>query len=186
MIGDCLAEDKEFGIAYFGAGGIQAAGCTARINKVLERYDDGRLDILARGQIRFWIKEIFDQKAYLEARVAYFDDEALEDEKTCRRLAETGLALLRQSSETPAKEPEFSSLEDMDVKSVSFEITGYEGFSGEEKQRFLEMTSTLERLEKSVASLKKIIERMKLTADVQKIIGGNGNLKKAPAGRHLF
>jgi hypothetical protein len=32
-----------------------------------------------------------------------------------------------------------------------------------------------------VASLEKIIERMKLTAEVQKIIGGNGNLKQFPS-----
>ena len=127
MLGECLAEDKEFGIAYYNAADIKTAGCTARILKVIKRYDDGRLDILTHGQRRFLIREIYDSKAYLEARITYFDDE---------------------------------------------------GFSHEEKQRFLEMTSTVERLKKSVESLENIIERMKITAEIHKIIGGNGNIKR--------
>jgi ATP-dependent Lon protease len=66
----------------------------------------------------------------------------------------------------------------MDLKSISFMIAGCEGFSNEEKQRFLEMTSTHERLEKSVQSLEKIIARMKITAEIHRIIGGNGNIKR--------
>ena len=67
---------------------------------------------------------------------------------------------------------------EMDLKSVSFLIAGCEGFSNEEKQRFLEITSTRERLEKSVASLEKMIARMKITAEIHRIIGGNGNIKR--------
>ena len=48
----------------------------------------------------------------------------------------------------------------------------------EEKQRFLEMTSTGERLRKSVKALENIIARMKITAEIHKIIGGNGNVKR--------
>jgi hypothetical protein len=42
------------------------------------------------------------------------------------------------------------------------------------------MSSTSERLEKSVGSLAKIIERAKITAQIQKIIGGNGNMRRFP------
>ena len=65
----------------------------------------------------------------------------------------------------------------MDIKSLSFFIAGCEGFSHAEKQRFLEMTSTSERLKKSVESLENIIKRMKITAEIHKIIGGNGSKK---------
>jgi ATP-dependent Lon protease len=66
----------------------------------------------------------------------------------------------------------------MDFKSISFLIAGCEGFSHEEKQRFLEMRSTGERLKKSVKALENIIARMKITAEIHKIIGGNGNIKR--------
>ena len=180
MIGECLAEDREFGILYYKATDIQTAGCTAKIMKVIKRYDDGRLDILTQGQRRFLIKEIYDNKAYLEARISYFDDDELSN-SSCQDLADKGIALLKQFTsflETPA---EYDFTAEMDFKSVSFLIAGCEGFSHDEKQSFLEMTSTGERLKKSVESLVKIIERMKITAEIHKIIGGNGNIKRGSA-----
>jgi Lon protease-like protein len=178
MIGECLAEDREFGIVYFNATDIQAAGCTARILRVIKRYGDGRLDILTRGQRRYLIKEIFDNKAYLEAGITYFDDDEPTDISECHDLAEKGIALLKQFTSELESQEAHDFTEDMDYKSISFLIAGCEGFSHEEKQRFLEMTSTSERLKKSVGSLENIIERMKITAEIHKIIGGNGNIKR--------
>ena len=177
MIGKCLADDKEFGIVYFNASDIKAAGCTAKILNVIKRYDDGRLDILIRGQRRFLIKEIYDSKAYLEAHVTYFDDAEQIGDTNSQHLADKGMALLKQFSSPLESQGGFDFTAQMDLKSISFLIAGCEGFSHEEKQRFLEMTSTRERLKKSVESLEKIIERMKITETIHKIIGGNGNMK---------
>jgi hypothetical protein len=47
-----------------------------------------------------------------------------------------------------------------------------------EKQKFLEMTSTYERLRKSTESLGKILERIKLNSAISEIINGNGNLSR--------
>jgi Lon protease-like protein len=178
MIGECLAEDREFGIVYFNATDIQAVGCTARILKVIKRYDDGRLDILTRGQKRFLIKEICDDKAYLTASVTYFDDEKQADDSGWQDLADRGMALLKQFTSTLESEEGDDFTKKMDFKSISFLLAGCEGFSHEEKQRFLEMTSTGERLKKSVESLEDMIERMKITAKIHTIIGGNGNMKR--------
>jgi len=176
MIRECLKEGNEFGIVYFNAADIQTAGCTASIEKVLKHYEDGRLDILTYGQRRFLIKEMFDQKPYLEARVNFFDDEAHVDESFCRNMAKRGAALLKQAASSPEEEAIYDFAAAGDFKSISFLIAGYEGFSPEEKQWFLEMTSTGERLEKSVAALEKIIERTRITDEIHKIIGGNGNM----------
>ena len=178
MIGQCLQQDREFGIVYFDGSDIRTAGCTARILKVINRYDDGRLDILTRGQRRFQINEMFDSKAYLEARVTYFDDDLKVDDSGCQDLAERGMVLLKQFTAILESEERYDIAGEMDFKSISFFIAGCEGFSHEEKQLFLEMTSTHERLKKSVGALQNIIERMKLTAEIRKIIGGNGNMKR--------
>jgi Lon protease-like protein len=178
MIGECLTENREFGIVYFNATDIQAVGCTARILEVIKRYDDGRLDILTRGQRRYLIKEIVDNKAYLEARISYFDDDEPTDIADCHDLAEKGIALLKQFTSELVSPADFDFTEGMDYQSISFFIAGCEGFSHDEKQHFLEMTSTSERLRKAVGSLENIIERMKITAEIHKIIGGNGNIKQ--------
>lgn len=178
MIGECLAENRDFGIVFLNATDIQAVGCTASILKVIKRYEDGRLDILTRGNTRFVIKEIYDKKAYLEARVIFFDDQELTDTHASQVLADKGIALLKELTADLELQDGDSYMEDMDVKSLSFLIAGCEGFSHEEKQRFLEMTSTSERLQKSVESLENIIARMKITAEIHRIIGGNGNIKR--------
>jgi Lon protease-like protein len=178
MIGECLAADKEFGIVYYNASAIQTAGCTAKILKVVKRYDDGRLDILTHGQKRFLIKEIYDSKPYLEARITYFDDKGPPDKRGCQDLVAKGMALLKEFTSILATPHEYDNTAQMDFKSFSFLIAGCEGFSHEEKQRFLEMTSTGERLKKSVAALANIIARMKITAEIHKIIGGNGNIER--------
>jgi len=178
MIGECLAEEKEFGIAYYTASDIQSVGCTAKILKVIKRYDDGRLDILTHGQRRFLIQEIYDKKSYLEARVTFFDDQGRSDKNACQDLADKGIALLKQFTSILESQEEYGFSEEMDFKSISFLIAGCEGFSHEEKQRFLEMNSTDERLGKSVKALENIIARMKITAEIHKIIGGNGDIKR--------
>ena len=110
--------------------------------------------------------------------LSFFDDEELTDTHTSQVLADKGIALLKELTADLELQDGDSYTEGMDVKSLSFLIAGCEGFSHEEKQRFLEMTSTSERLEKSVESLENIIARMKITAEIHRIIGGNGNIKR--------
>ncbi len=180
MIGECLEKNKKFGIVYFNGTDFQAIGCTASIQRVLKRYDDGRLDILTRGENRFEINEMVDHKPYLEAGVTFFDDKLEKNTDACQELADNGMNLLKQFAGISGVQGEYGFAEIMDFKSISFLIAGCEGFSYEEKQKFLEMSSTYERLEKSVGSLARIIERTKITVEIQKIIGGNGNMTRFP------
>ena len=178
MIGECIDSHTAFGLVFFNGSDIQTIGCTASIVGVLKRYSDGRLDILTHGEKRFVIKDMYDRKPYLEGRVTFFDDEPDENTEACQKLARRGMALLKQFTTIAEIQDEYSFSETLDFKSVSFVIAGWEGFSKEEKQRFLEMTSTYNRLKKCVAALGKIIERTKITAEIRKIIGGNGDMAK--------
>ena len=178
MIGDRLKKNKEFGIVYFNGTDIQAIGCTASIQRVLKRYDDGRLDILTRGENRFEINEMYDHKPYLEAEVSIFDDRLEENTAACQKLADEGMNLIKEFAGISGVQGEYGFADMLDFKSISFLIAGCEGFSFEEKQKFLEMSSTHERLVRSVGSLTRIIERTKITAEIQKIIGGNGNMAR--------
>ncbi len=175
MIGECLERHTAFGIVFFNGIDIQTIGCTAHILKVLKRYRDGWLDILTRGAERFMIKDIYDRKPYLEGRVTFIDDGPEADKDECSRLARSAMTLLEQYVATAGIEDGYSFAAMLDARSISFLVAGCEGFSMEEKQKFLEMTSTYERLEKCVGALEKIIERTNITAQIRKIIGGNGD-----------
>ena len=78
MVSEAIRDNSEFGIVLAKEEGIVNAGCTVVVEKVLQMYPDGRMDILARGRRRFEIQSLSEERAYLEAEVAYFDDEDVE------------------------------------------------------------------------------------------------------------
>ena len=181
----CREQNLEFGIVYFSGKQFQTKGCTAQIVKILKRYDDGRLDIMTHGKNRFTIKELLDEKPYLQANVEFFDDQPEEDTggENFRKLAQRGIQLLRQINPTTDQLNNSQFSVRPDIKSVSFSIAACDGFSFEEKQRFLEMTSTSLRLRKAVKALEKMIERLSITREIERIIGGNGKLPKSLQNR---
>ena len=78
MIGEAIEEHTEFGVVLAGEKGIVNTGCTAIIDNVVKRYDDGRMDVLAVGRRRFEILTLNDDKSYLRGAVEFFDDEEFE------------------------------------------------------------------------------------------------------------
>jgi len=175
MIGECLEQKKGIWRGLSTRQRYEKIGCTARIVQVLRRFDDGRLDIMTQGVKRFVIENIYEDKAYLQAEVVYFDDER--DEGADNLMAD-GIKLLEQLDVMTGKKRDYRSLSKMDHKTISFVLSYNEVFSMEEKQSFLEMRSTRERIMKSVESLRKVVELMQMTEEIRRIAGGNGNLKR--------
>jgi Lon protease-like protein len=183
MIGECLEQNREFGIVYSDQEEIRKKGCTAKIVEVLRRYDDGRMDILTRGVKRFLIEDIIDEKPYLQARVAYFDDAVEEKSEELAALVNDGIKLLQELDILTGKTIDYNSVSELDPKIISFLLAYNDEFTPGEKQKFLAMTSTRQRLIESADALRKIIERFKRELAIKKIIGGNGNLGKRIAQR---
>jgi Lon protease-like protein len=75
MIGEILDQRQEFGVVLASEKGIVNTGCTATIDRVLRKYPDGRMDILARGRRRFEILLLNDERNFLRGAVDFFDDE---------------------------------------------------------------------------------------------------------------
>ncbi len=75
MVGAAEASGSEFGIVLAKDGGIVNSGCTVVVEQVLQRYPDGRFDVMTRGQRRFSILSIDEEKPYLQGEVEYFGDE---------------------------------------------------------------------------------------------------------------
>ena len=75
MVGGAIRDSSEFGIVLAKDGGIVNAGCTVTVEKLVQMYPDGRMDVMTRGQRRFEILSLNEEKDYLQAEVNYFDDE---------------------------------------------------------------------------------------------------------------
>ena len=182
MIAECLEQRKEFGVVYQRSSEMKTIGCTARILKILRRFDDGRLDIITQGVSRFTIERIQEDKAYLQAEVTYFDDETQETSYETKILIRDGVKLLEKLDAITGKKRDYMRLSQLDPKTISFVLSHGDGFTPEEKQRFLEMTSTSQRISQSVNSLKILVEKQVYLQEVKKIIDGNGDARKAISG----
>ena len=177
MINECLENREVFGIVFFDGADIQTIGCTAEIQSVVKHYDDGRMDILTRGDKRFIIKDMDESRPFLQARVLFFEDEI--EPATAGdgdRMADT-LLLLKDLDGLSKTSRDYQSLAQLGPAVLSFVIPGLEGFTPQERQPFLETTSPRRRMEKCRAALGDVIKRMQLSTDIQKAVGGNGDLK---------
>jgi Lon protease-like protein len=53
-------------------------GCTAAIERIVQEYPDGRMDILTEGRTAFRLGEVLDEKEYHEGLMEYLADEPSE------------------------------------------------------------------------------------------------------------
>jgi Lon protease-like protein len=73
MIGDCIDRGVPFGIVLRDEDGARSIGCSALVADVVERHDDGRLDIVARGERPFRILDRFEAEEWPAAMVEMID-----------------------------------------------------------------------------------------------------------------
>jgi Lon protease-like protein len=178
MIGECLDQDQEFGVVYSNGTKMEAKGCTARVIRVIKQYPDGRMDILTKGERRFTVEDLHEEKPYLQGIVGFFDDEEEPPTQNAEALATEGFDLMMQIEGIDGEQFAIEHGDAIGLKEASYLIASSQGFTPEEKQEFLEMTSTHDRLEKGVRSLRKILERSRLTREIKKVVGGNGDAHK--------
>ena len=76
MISEALERDRPFGIVFRDEeGGARSIGCEARVSEVLERFEDGRMNIIVSGERRFRVLERFDSPDYPSAEVEPEEEE---------------------------------------------------------------------------------------------------------------
>jgi len=120
MVGNALRDNSEFGIVLAKEEGIVNAGCTVTIEKVLQMYSDGRMDILARGRRRFEIETLNEDKDYLQAEVQFFDDEDFEP--VPEELRKQALSNYKQLTALDSESHEDPDLQD---PQLSFQLARY-------------------------------------------------------------
>src|SRR6478752_5959321 len=79
MIERCLSADagsveREFGIVWLSDEELKEVGCACEIERVLERMDDGRLNILARGTRPFRLLERQHDLEYPAGLVEFLEE----------------------------------------------------------------------------------------------------------------
>jgi ATP-dependent Lon protease len=176
MINKCLQKNEVFGVVFYDGKKMAPAGCSARVLKVLKQYKDGKMDIIIQGQDRFEIEKVIEEKAYLEANVNYFDDAFEPDAYQLEGLAAELRKLFKKMFKIGGRHLDAESIDNLDLKTLSFLAAFHEVLPPKEKQKFLEIRYLEERLRKGIEVIKKMIETVKENRKIQDIIRSNGNL----------
>jgi Lon protease-like protein len=147
LIGECIESDGEFGLLYADEHGVRDVGTRARVAGVLERFDDGRLNVVVEGGERFRVEELTRGRSFLTAVVSNVDDAPGEvNPETAAQAAGAFRALAALAGAEP-EEPDESSPQ------LSYELAAQVELAADAKQRLLESSSEQERLERVVELL---------------------------------
>ena len=177
MMSEVISASTEFGVVLAKDDGIVNIGCTATVDRVLQRYPDGRLDLLAVGQRRFRIVSVNEEQSYLRAEVEYFNDEEVGDVPDELRLeAIAGYEKLREV-ETPNVIIEPS----LDAPQLSFQLAQFVG-DLDKRQTVLSIRSEVERLRFLVAMLPGYTQQRQLVASAKRLAPLNGHAKHVTEG----
>jgi ATP-dependent Lon protease len=75
LIGECLETDEPFGLLFADdEGGMREVGTQATVVEVLQRYDDGRLDVVVEGGERFRLVRLTEGRSFSTGEVEPFED----------------------------------------------------------------------------------------------------------------
>jgi len=172
MMGEVIPERGEFGVVLAKDDGIVNVGCTARVDRVLQRYPDGRMDLVAVGQRRFQILSVDEEKPYLRAAVEFFnDDEAGAVSEQLRKQAIAAYERLRE-----VEKPEVIIEPKFDSPQMSFQLAQFVA-DLDKRQTVLSLRSETERLEFLVSMLPGYIVERQQVALAKRVGPQNGHAK---------
>jgi Lon protease-like protein len=177
MIGAAIDSNSEFGVVLASEKGIVSTGCTAVVDRVVQRYPDGRLDIIAAGRRRFEIQDLNDERAYLRGAVDFFDDEENDPplpEPVKAHVLDLYSQVLETSPQSPLLEPELTEGQ------LSFQLAQVIPDLNL-RQLLLISRSETERMQQIAAYLPALLKKRRESAQAQRIASTNGHGKK-PAG----
>ncbi len=171
----CLDHDVPFGIVRSDDGSLADVGTTARIEQVVNRYEDGRLDIAVRGKERFRILAVHDEKSYYTADVSLVEDVAEPvDLDLKERVITQHMRLLELAGRTVR--PDLYE----DVEHLSYVLAQNAALDEEQKQELLQRTSENERIRYLIDHFESLIPQVEQEEEVNRRIRSNGHFKDFP------
>jgi Lon protease-like protein len=171
MIGDCLDGASEFGIVWLSDDGLRPIGCACEITEVLERMEDGGMNILTRGTRPFRVLERQDALPYPAGEVEFLEDrhEAVDDD-TRRTAHSTYADLVEQATDN---RPDGDDLGAMSA----YDMAATVDFGLEAKQGLLDLRSENARLRLVTRLFRAAARRLDFVERAQARARSNGKVR---------
>jgi Lon protease-like protein len=170
MMARVLEEEGEFGIVWVADDGLRPVGCACEIAQVLERMEDGRLNLVARGTRAFRIESRQDELAYPAGVVEFLEDRDEEpDEDAAAAAHEIYAELVNQATDRTPDPEEIGAMS-------AYEMAATVDFGLEAKQGLLDLRSESARLKLVTRLFRGAIKRLDFVERAQARARSNGKV----------
>lgn len=185
LLEDVRASDNLFGLSFFDDDEtgppippVGHLGCVAEVTEA-QQLPDGRSNILTLGLVRYRVEAYIERgDAYLVGRVAYFEDEAEDEDLLALRVKETSEVFLRIARAVRTINDDRAGLPELpgaEPERLSFLIAAAMDLDNQVKLELLELRSTAERLKRLRDLLARAVTSYEERARMHGIAKGNGH-----------
>jgi Lon protease-like protein len=173
MIGHCLENAEPFGIVFRDEGGnAHRIGCMARVTEVLERFEDGRMNVVVAGERPFKVLERFEAGDFPAGEVEPIEagDEPEQDDPEAATVAREAFSqLVKRVSGEP---PDAGELE----AENSYGIAARVELPPETKQALLELRSEPDRMRMLGKALRALVAALARAGEIAERAKMNGKV----------
>ena len=175
LIHECITYDNSFGINLIHEQSIRSIGCTAVVQDVTKRYDDGRMDIIVEGRRRYTLLNLVEAPhPYYSGRISWHNDISEETDETLRRQA----VALYNEFVSKVFSSSIKKIGGDDVrKSRSFFLVQKSGLELVQRQMFLAMNSENRRLELLIRHYESVLPLLSSQEKVNELAKNDGYLQ---------
>ncbi|HEY2571110.1 MAG TPA: LON peptidase substrate-binding domain-containing protein [Solirubrobacteraceae bacterium] len=176
MIERCLQAEpgspqREFGIVWLSDEELKEVGCACEVERVLERMDDGRLNIVARGTRPFRLLERQHDLPYPAGVIELLGEPHEEiDALAATSARELYRELVEQATDRQLGEDELALMS-------AYQMAATVEFDKDAKQELLELRSESARLRLLAMLLRAAIKRLELIDRAQARAQSNGKVR---------
>ena len=171
LIGECLAEDREFGLILETDDGLRDVGTKTAIVELIDTFDDGRMNVLVEGRERFRVVELTEGRTFLTAEIETLEDDGeLPDEDEVDHAVDVFRRLVVVAEAEEVDEPAAPS------PALSFELASRVDFGHDLKQELLELRSERLRLSRLSELLEQAVAALAREREVRQRASGNGKV----------
>ncbi|MDP2711081.1 MAG: LON peptidase substrate-binding domain-containing protein [Solirubrobacteraceae bacterium] len=171
MFDELLDRDAEFGIVWSTETGTKGIGCACEIAEVLERMDDGRLNVLTRGTRPFRIVERQPDMPYPAATVEFLLDKEEQPDERAADAARSAYAELVVEATDNELDPD-----ELAAKSA-FAMAATVDFGLDAKQGLLDLRSENARMRLVTRLFKAAVKRLDFVERAQARARSNGKVR---------
>jgi Lon protease-like protein len=172
MIGECLESDGEFGIVWLSDDGLRDVGCTARIERVIERFDDGRMNILVVGAQPFRLLRRIEELAFPAGDVELLADFAPDGDPDLVERARARYAELVEAA--TEEKPDLDEIAALDAYGMAATVE----HPPEAKQALLELRAENDRLRMVEEMFRTAIKRVAYAEEAAERAQTNGSVPR--------